>query len=233
MIYAWDVLWIFYAWSFIFRPHFQRTIFTPVYWFRALINGFNISWIFLWGNDLIIGACIILYGFATSYWISNALLVIYFKRVTDKVKVYDKVITWVLPINGMFFYATWATIAAQLNFTIILTYFTSASDKNSGTIGLSLILAALFIYAVLDFSAGIPYLQYVYTVYPVVIWACVAILVAHWDQSHYRNNTYTLFLLAAALVLHVTKIILSLVYRRCLCVQKNDYVHDNECTSVL
>jgi len=198
----------------------------PVYWFRSLTNGFNISWIFLWGGNYIIGAGVVLYAFALTYWISNAFLVIYFKKVKDMATKLDKILTWLLPINGMFFYATWVNLAAQLNLTIIATNLTFLGEHNSGILGLSLIATTLLVYAILDLIIGVPYLQYVYTVYPVVIWACIGILFARWDDPDVwiGNKVFTVVLLATAAVLNVVKLILSIIYGRFACLKKKDGV---------
>ena len=214
-------MWIVYAWSFVCRPKDQRTIFVPVYWFRSLTNAFNVSWIFLWGSNYIIAAGVILYGFALTYWISNAFLVIFFNRVNDKATMLDKIITWLLPINSMFFYTTWVSLAAQLNLTIVITHFTSLGKENSGTVGLSLCALLLLVYATLELVIGVQYLQYIYTVYPVVIWACIGILFAHWDDQEVgiRNKVFTIVLLATAAVLYVAKIVLSAIYGRFMCIK--------------
>ena len=176
----------------------------------------------MWGNDLIIGACAVLYGFAASYWISNGILVIYFNRVWDKVNKLDKIITWLLPINSMFLYAAWASLASHINLTIVLSYFTSLNEADSGTIGLALITLMIFIYFVLEFTIGLPFLRYVYTVYPVVVWVCVGILARHWRnlEEDNRNKFFTLVLLVIVVPLFVAKVLLSIAYGRLFCTNR-------------
>ena len=230
MIYTWDILWIIYAWSFVIRPNTQPTIFVPVYWLRTLINCLNIAWIYIWGNEKIIPASVILYIFAFTFYASNAILVVYFYRVLDKVTKVDKVLTYILPINGMFIYTTWATIASQLNLTIALAYYSSLGATDSATLGLTLLLLIVVGYFILESTVGERYLRYVFSVYPVIIWASIGVLVAHWREENEgsRNKIYVLVVLTIAVIFLVAKVVLCIVCGRLHPNQKLNLREHNE-----
>ena len=71
---------------------------------------------------------------------------------------------WILPVNGMFIYATWTTIASLVNLAVVVQYSHDVSATNSGTISLSLLLAALVVYFILENTVFYRFLQYVFTV---------------------------------------------------------------------
>lgn len=226
MIYTWDTLWILYAWSFVFRPSAQRTLCIPMFWIRTFINCLNITWIYVWGNEEIIAASVILYLFAFSFYTSNAVMVIYFFRVRQKVNRVDKVLTYVLPMNGMFIYTTWTTIASQLNLTIAVTYTTSFGATDSATVGLTLLLVLLIVYFVLESTIGERYLRYVYSVYPVIIWASIGVLTAHWgvESEGRTNKIYVMVVMCIAIIFLLTKIVLSIL---CTKLRPNSKVQRN------
>lgn len=191
-----------------------------MYWPRVVVNCLNITWIYLFGNEKIVASCVILYIFAMTFYVSNAMLVIYFYYTVygkvgrvDKVGTMDKVLTYVLPINGMFFYATWVTIASQLNLVIAVSYNAGLNSTDSATIGLTVLLLIVIGYFILESTIGERYLRYVFSVYPVIIWASIGVLSAHWneEEEESRNKIYTLIVLIIAAVFLVAKVILCVI----------------------
>lgn len=191
-----------------------------MYWPRVVVNCLNITWIYLFGNEKIVASCVILYIFAVTFYVSNAMLVIYFYYTVygkvgrvDKVGTMDKVLTYVLPINGMFFYATWVTIASQLNLVIAVSYNAGLNSTDSATIGLTVLLLIVIGYFILESTIGERYLRYVFSVYPVIIWASIGVLSAHWneEEEESRNKIYTLIVLIIAAVFLVAKVILCVI----------------------
>ena len=197
----------------MFRPNAQRTISLGIYLPRILVNCLNITWLYLFGNNKIVSSCVILYLFAATFYISNALLVIYFFNVLGKVNKMDRFLTYLLPINGMFFYATWGTIASQLNLTIAIQYNASLSKENSATVGLSILLSLVVVYFILESTIAERYLRYVFSVYPVIIWAGSGILADHWndDEQEQRNKIFTLAIVIIASVFLIAKVGFSII----------------------
>jgi len=187
-----------------------------VYWLRILVNILNIAWLFLWCNKVIVVACVVLFAFAIAFYITNITLVVYFNSILDQISPLQRILTNSFPINGMFFYATWGTIASQINLASVLAYFTNTSQDDSATIGLTILLAAVLAYFVLEVTVAEPYLRYVFSVYPVLIWASVGVLVAHWNDASQgmRNKIYTLVLLVIVTFFLIAKIYLSIIYRK-------------------
>ena len=52
VIYAWQVLWLLYAWSFVFRPSAPRAISWIALLLYTLNNVGNVVWLYVWANSL-------------------------------------------------------------------------------------------------------------------------------------------------------------------------------------
>ena len=211
MIYAWQTLWIIYAWTFTCRPNEPPTIYAGVYVTYSIVNSFNVAWVYIWGNEHVVAASVILILLDVAFYATIAQLFGYFNRVKAKASKVDTVLTYALPMNGLCFYATWTTIAALINLTAAVQTTTSISDADMATVSLTILLVLLITYFVLENTILDTYgFRNVYSVYPVVIWALTGVLVAQWGKDGgWRNNSYTLALLLVAVVLFVVKLGLS------------------------
>lgn len=190
-----------------------RTIFTGVYIGYALVNATNITWIYVWGNLYITAACVLLFLFNIFFYPTLAMLVGYFYKVRDEPHRVDTVLTWILPVNGLFLYATWTTIASLINLAAALEYSGSdVSGATSGTVSLSLLLVTLLVYFVLENTVLYRVLRYVLSVYPVVIWALIGVLSVHWGvEGEETNSRFSLALLIIAIILFIVRIILVVI----------------------
>ena len=211
VIYLWQGLWVAYAWSFLCRPNAYRTITTGVYVGVAAANALNITWLFLWGYQYIVVASGVLFSLNVAFYPTIGLLVSNFYKNSSKSDSLDRALTWVLPINGLFFYMTWTTIASLINLTVVLEYTNAIGTftaTQSGTVALSLLLILLGIYFTLENTVLFNTLRYVLSVYPVVIWALVGELSAHWGAAgEEKNSWYTLGLLVVTVALFVVRIV--------------------------
>ena len=191
-----------------------RTIFTGVYIGYAFVNACDIIWLYVWGNFFLTGACVVLFLFNVFFYPTLAMLVGYFYKIRSEAHKADTVLTWILPVNGLFLYATWTTIASLINLAAALEYTsTNVSATNSGTVSLSLLLVTVIVYFILENTVLYRFLQYVFSVYPVVIWALSAVLSAHWGQEgEERNNKFTLGLLIITIMLFLIRIVIVIIF---------------------
>lgn len=215
-IYTWQALWIAYAWSFVCRSGAVRSIPIGAYWMYAVANVCNITWLYVWGNVLIKEALGVLIPLDFALYSATAMLWVYFYRNAESVRRSSKIdywLTWFLPVNGVMVYATWSTVAMLGNLGVVLQYFTNLSAANGGTVVLSLLAALVVTYFFLENSILDRFTRYVFSVYPVVVWALIGILSAHWGkEGQERNAIFTLVLLIVVLLLVVARIILSIVF---------------------
>ena len=212
IIYAWQALWTVYGWSLVIRRSFPLTISHTSLFLYGCANIGNIIWIYVWGNELpqysfpiLVVIAVLLYsaiGFDKYF---------HFGKLT---KIQGRCLpsTWTCA-NGLVIYATWASIAALLNFTIVLDYYADMSSADAGTVGLSLLAVELIIYFMLENTVLDSYVRPVVMVYPVVIWAFSALINAHWgDDDDERTNIFALILLISSVILFVVRIILIIVF---------------------
>ena len=192
-----------------------RTIFTGVYIGYSLVNATNITWIYVWGNLHITAACVLLFLFNFFFYPTLTMLVGYFYKVRDEPHRADTVLTWILPVNGLFLYATWTTIASLINLAAAVQYSSSldVSGADSGTISLSLLLVTVVVYFILENTILCRVLRYVLSVYPVVIWALIGVLSVHWGvEGEERNSRFALGLLIVTIILFIVRIILVVIF---------------------
>ena len=211
LIYAWQAAWIVYAWTFICRPNAPKTIFSGVFLGYSIVNCLNITWIYVWGNAFVVPACVILFLFNLVFYPTIGVLFAYFNMIDQEVGRLDKILTRVLPMNGLCLYNTWTTIASLINLTAAAQTTTSISNENMATISLTLLLLALLTYFALENTILDNFgFRYVFSVYPVVIWALAGVLAAHWGREgeSTRNNVYTLVLLLFTVVLFAVRLTL-------------------------
>ena len=202
VIFIWQSLWLGYAWTFICRPEAPRTIATGVYPAFAVSSVINISWLYLFGNELINWALGFLVGFDLVIYVTiSALAIYFFANMTVASKTDDR-LTRVLVLNGLSFYATWTTIAALVNISIVLQYTFNVDATTVGTVILTLLAAVLLIYFSLENTILDQYARDVFAVYPVVIWALIGVVAKHWGKSgEERNSVFALILLLVTVAL--------------------------------
>ena len=209
MIYTWQCLWVIYAWSFVCRPSAPRTIFVGVYFGYILVYILNIAWIFVWGNEEVTGSSVILILFNVVFY---PLLAFFLSRA-DGAKLYDLWLTRILALNGLLFYTTWMTIASLLNLTIAVQYDADYDSSNAAYIALSLLLATVIFYFILENTLFDRFLRYAFAVYPVIIWALSAILAKKWSSNDPSGvNIFTLVLLLITIVLALIRIVLFILF---------------------
>ena len=218
IIYFAQALWIIYGWSFVFRPSTPRAISFVTYIFYTMVNLCNITWLYLWGNlfpqaafALIILCVIALYATLVAqsihlYKQTPALL----SKKTYKVDLY---LTRIIVLNCIAIYAAWVSVATQLNFVIVLQYFSGTDPTTAATVALSILLVEIIVYFILENTILDRFTRFVFIVYPLFIWAFSGAVSAHWGQEEdSRNPIFTLVLLVLVIVLFVIRIILWIVF---------------------
>ena len=218
LIYFSQALWIIYAWSFVFRPSTPRSISFVTYIFYTIVNLCNIIWIYVWGNEYPQASFGVTVVFAIALYSTITVQCIYLYKQTPalmsekKFKV-DLYLTRIIVLNSIALYASWVSVATQLNFVVLLQYYTSADATTAATVGLSILLVEIIVYFILENTILDRFARFVFVVYPLFIWAFSGALSAHWGvESDNRNPIFTLVLLLLCIVLFVVRIILWIVF---------------------
>ena len=119
--------------------------------------------------------------------------------------------------NGLAFYATWVSIASNLNFDIYITWRLGANMTNAGTAALFLVLSAIIVYFILENFIWRHYLQYTFSPWIVIVVALIGSLSGNWVPSNpTRNNIISLIMLIIIAFLIIARIILFILYKTVL-----------------
>lgn len=133
-------------------------------------------------------------------------------RLKKKYKI-DLYITRLLVLNGIALYASWLTVATQLNFIIVLEYFANVDTTTAATVGLSILTMEIIIYFVLENTVLDRFARFIFIVYPLFIWALSGSLAAHWEVEMYRRDPiFTVVLLVLVIVFFIARIVLWIVF---------------------
>lgn len=218
IIYTFQVIWIIYGWSFVFRPSSPSAISASTYIFYSCANICNIIWIYLWGNEYPQAAFPVIVILGIFLYIAIGVEAKYlFDMIpslenASKYKI-DIYIARYLVLNSIAIYATWVTVATLINFAIVLQYYADLSAANAGTVALSILTVELLVYFILEITILDAFARFVVIVYPVLIWANSGIISAHWGtEDNSRNSIFTLVLLIASVIIFITKIVLIIVF---------------------
>lgn len=217
VIYTWQLLWVAYAWTFVFRQNFQKTISPLVYVFYNIANVGNIVWIYLWGNLYPQVAFPFIVVIFVSLWVGVGIEAVYLYQIKPvqgaKTIKYDYYITQFLVVNGLVVYGTWLAIATLINFDIVLSYYGTQTSVTAGTVSLSLLAFELLVYFVIENTVLDRYIRYVFMVYPVAIWALSGVASAHYNEAGgERNFIITTVLLGVTVLLFLARIVLFFVF---------------------
>nr|CAB3262979.1 uncharacterized protein LOC100186076 [Phallusia mammillata] len=148
-------------------------------------------WLFAFDREMLGPAFAILLLSAVSAYVAVGVSC---KAVTDNLKILERkyeAVLWLVRIlvqNGLSFLGTWLTVATLLNLTTFIIYKDSfgleaavlrgdISMINGSTLILFILLAIVIIWFALENFVFEKYLRYIYTVYPVLIFALSFLIV--------------------------------------------------------
>ncbi len=129
--------------------------------------------------------------------------------------VYRNLDIWLIRIlvqNGLAFYATWVTIASDLNFVMYIVYRLGANSENAATAALVLLFLIVLVYFVLENFVWQKYLEFTISPYIVLVVAFIGILFKNWQADNpTRNNIFSLTIAIIIAIFFVMKLVLILM----------------------
>jgi len=135
----------------------------------------NLTWIFLWDREVIIGSAVVLILLAITNITMITLMARNLYMYLDIYKKGNPMFKWGIiyriMMNGFGIYTTWTVIAGLLNFTHALVYGGGVSVKTGSLTALSLLLVFHVTYFILENTIFDKYIRFLLTPYIVVIWA--------------------------------------------------------------
>ena len=208
MIYAWQVAWLIYGISTIFRKTSYGYLYVApghmhpsIYMVFSLNLLANIAWLLLWDRMLPAYALIMLVLSMITLYVC---LGISYRRLHARGNVLkreehmnDVWLVRILVQNGLAIYATWVTIATLLNLCVVMAYVGTVSQHVASTVCLSILLLLIVVWFFLDNFLWDVYVRYTVTPYFVFVFALIGTLVAHWNVDG-SNSALTAFMLATS-----------------------------------
>ena len=215
IIYAWQLLWIIYAWSFVFRSSAPLT----VSWISQLLyscaNVGNIVWLYVWGNNMPQISLPVIVPLWLCLIAAAGVQAVHIYRLTSSLQ-NNKIDLWItrlLVTNGLAIYATWTTVATLINVGIVLQYYASFTAGNTGTLILWVLSLIVLGYFALENTVLDRFARFIFIVYPTLIWALSGVLSAHWGKEVPDTNPLlTLLLLVFSVVLFIVRSILVAIF---------------------
>lgn len=144
----------------------------------------NTGWIFVWLYELITAATILLLFIAYTGWIAFAIacyrgsMAMVKKEDGDAKRAVFTELRWhrIIIHNGIALYTTWCTIASLLNLNISIQYLGRCDAEVTSLVCLSVLLAIVVGWFVLENTYFDRYVRYTITQYMVVIFASSGVL---------------------------------------------------------
>lgn len=197
VIYVWQALWLIYGWSFALRPSSAKIIPLLTYVLFCLSCGLNVGWVYAFTSGELVVAFVLLFLLSVALYatIASAVVVFYYRveHLKQKKQLIDLIMTTVLLHNGLAVYATWTSVATLLNMGIIMRY-TGNNTQDETTVGivvLSILLVEEAVWFLLENSLLDCYVRYIFTIYPVLIWALAGVITKHIDDDNLNKTNST------------------------------------------
>ena len=215
LIYLWQGLWITYAWVFVFRASAINSVNKWIHALFIISCGFNIAWLFLFGNEEFTGSFVVLLlleltldamiGVAsyTSYHQTQELI--------ENGQKWDVILTQVFLNNGISVYETWVTIAVQVNFAVALQYDYDVSRSVASIVALCIILVELGGWFIAEITILDRFVRYTLIVYPVVVWSFAGIIANNYKEGE-ASSILAVVAICIACCVMVARFVLTIVY---------------------
>ena len=211
-VVLWQIVWMLYAWSFVFRSKSPCTISWTMLLLYTCSDISKIIWVFLWGNShpqIAFPFVVLVLVFSIS---AIVVQVVHVYKLTPTLQTQCKYkidlwITRLLVINGMVVYATYLTVGALLNFGVILQYFADVSPITTGAMIVWLATVTVLTYFALENTILKHFTRFILMVYPTLIWVLSGVLSAHWGQEDPNTNpVLTHLLLLLVIILFIARV---------------------------
>ena len=218
----WQILWILYAWSFVFCCKIPCTISWVMLLLYTCSDISKIIWIFLWSNShpqIAFPFIVLVLVFSISAIVMQ-IMHVYKLTPTLQTQCKYKIDLWItrlLVINGMVVHATFVSFVVLLNFGIILQYFADVSPITTGAVIVWLATVIVLTYFALENTILKRFTSFIFIVYPTLAWVLLDVWSAHYcrQEDPNTNPVLTLLLLLLVTILLLVRLGISLHFHCC------------------
>ena len=208
-VFLWQLIWVAYSWSFLFRPRVTKVIPLATHLLFCIAMALVVLRLYLNCNGHVNP------GLATQIVLTALLMLalglvhfmMYFRtyQLQQEGWLIDKWLARILIHNGLAFLIAWQVVELMLNINVTMHYNSGKTiplKESSSTVIVGYI-AFVTLWMILETTILDQYMRYTLSIYPVFIWYFAVALGNKWDHHNYRQ-TISNSLLVAALCYTVT-----------------------------
>ena len=201
--FIWQLIWIAYNWSFLFRPRVPKVIPLAAHLLFCAALGLIIVRLFLNGNRHVNPglASQILVTALLVCCLALAHFMMYYRtfQLQQEGWAIDKWLTRILVHNGLAFLIAWEVVELMLNINICMHYNSGKTVKLDVASSIVLVgyIFAITVWFILETTILDQFMRHTLSIYPVFIWYFMTAIIEQWDHHSYRQSRNNSFLVAA------------------------------------
>ncbi|XP_077471658.1 uncharacterized protein LOC144085863 [Stigmatopora argus] len=191
VIYIWLTLMVVYITLFVFRGSWAQRLLPYAFYFFWLLNMLlNIAWLLLWDRELMLSGLVVLILIVLSNYAALSISCYasyYYGLWLHTYYPKDLIFLTIFVQNGLAVYTTWTSIAALINFTLVLQLW-GVAKSTAATVSLCLLFAELVAWFILENWLLDRWVRNILTVYPVVLVALLGNVLKHFYPADPTPN---------------------------------------------
>ena len=219
--FIWQLVWISYNWSFLFRPRVPKVIPLAAHLLFCTALVLIIVRLYLNANKHVnpgLASQILLTALLIGA-LALAHFMMYYRtyQLQQEGWIMDKWLTRILVHNGLALLIAWEVVELMLNVNIVMHYNSGKTVKLdvASSIVMVAYIVAITIWMILETTILDQFMRYTLSIYPVFIWYFTATLIEQWDHHRYRqtrNNNFLVAGLCYTVVMQVCRFIFLVLF---------------------
>lgn len=199
----WQLVWVVYGWSFLFRPRVPKVIPMAAYLLFSTGMALLIVRLYLSANGHVNPAlaCHILLTGLFIGALSLAHFMMYFRtyQLQQEGWVMDKWLTRGLVHNGLALLIAWEVIELMVGVNICMHYNSgkTIAANNASLLVLVAYMIVVTLWLILETTVLDQFMRHTLSIYPVFIWFFSTALIEQWNHHRYRQTRNNTMLVAA------------------------------------
>ncbi len=212
LIYLFQLAWIVYSISLLFRPSAADILPTSFYVCYMLSCVFNVTWLIVWAREMIglALAIIALITLSLMMCLVLAYTSLYDYLQTTPIESQMQTDVWYIRFlvqNGLIFYTAWVTIATCISIAIYLQAGLRYHKTEAAAISLTILLLAVLTWFALENVVFEKYTKYTLSEYIVLLIGLAGILKKNWTDGK-GNQAFVLAIFVISALLFGARIMI-------------------------
>ena len=220
--FIWQLVWLLYGWSFLFRPTVPKVIPMAAYLSFSLALVFIIGRLYLnaygYVNPALVCQIFLTASLMVALGLAHFLMYYHTYQLQIEGLVMDKWLTRILVHNGLALFIAWEVVELMVSINIAMQY--NSGKELKPDVASSIVLFAYMIlvtmWMVLETSILDQFMRYTLTIYPVFIWYFATAITEQWDHhsnKQTRNNNWLVAALAYTVTIQFCRLLFLVCFR--------------------